>query len=127
MELPPPTPYAYLDQTARDKRLAHPKHIPKCGVSSANGATRLFGQKALLPLRSRARARARSEATMSVMSGVRRTEPYGRRGKRVQNDDSRGHLAGRRRTHSDVRRTAWDGAQDSGSALEYARNVLSTR
>lgn len=126
----PPTPSLYLDQTARDSRLSHPKRIPKCGVS-ANGARRLFGQTALLPLHSRARARARAEATLSAVPGVQRAESYGRRGKRSPNDDSRCRLSGLRRTASDgvadVRRTAWDEEQGSGSILEYARNVLNAR
>ena len=126
----PPTPSLYFDQTARDSRLSHPKRIPKCGVS-ANGARRLFGQTALLPLHSRARARARAEATLSTKSGVQRTESYGRRGKRSSNDDSRSRLSGLRRTASDgvadVRRSAWGEEQENGSILEYARNVLNSR
>ena len=126
----PLTPSLYLDQTARDSRLSHPKHVPKCGVS-ANGVIRLFGQTALLPLHSRARARARAETTLSAMSGVQRTESYARRGKRSPNDDSRSRLSGLRRTASDgvadVRRTAWDEEQENGSILEYARNILNAR
>lgn len=126
----PPTPSLYFDQTARDSRLSHPKHVPKCGVS-ANGVRKLFGQTALLPLHSRARARARVEATLSAMSGIQRTESYARRGKRSPNDDSRSRLSGLRRTASDgladVRRTAWDEEQENGSILEYARSILNAR
>lgn len=120
----------YLDQATRDDRLAHPKNPSRC----MRGYDRLFGNRALLPLRSQPRARARSEATSTVRFELQRTGSRSQKDKRSQmkepgDQSPEGHnnmVADRACSH---RRTAWDntGAGGQASVLKTMRDAIDAR
>ncbi|CAM9363404.1 unnamed protein product [Pylaiella littoralis] len=119
-------------QLARDSCLSIPKHSPKLCVA-IHGGCGLFGQDALLPLQSQARARARSQATTSARSAFRGTHrSFGQRTRLLQNDISSINQPGRwRRAVSNggdcVRWTAWGNNEGGVSMPEHMRHVVNAR
>lgn len=123
---PPPVTPSFLDQAARDNRLAQPKHPPKFGAVAARGYNILFGKRGLLPLESQLRAKARSQATMSARSRFQRNGCSG---------DQRSLLSqttgNEYRTISNgvggYRCRAWDGRRPESPTLQHARHILDVR
>lgn len=123
-----------LGQTARDNRLAQPKHSPKFGTVAVRGYDRLFGKRGLLPLESKLRAKARSQATTSARSGFQRNgRSADRRGLPSQttgNDSKNQRFECYRTILNGVgghRCRAWDDQRPESPTLQHARRILDAR